>query len=115
MLLTTEGIVLAQFYDRCLKQVELIINKWEADGILLITLVVVAELTLFTEVEQRTDDILLFIVFKAELLVCFLLLFEQTTLDNLVGIGTGKEDTCGETSLNTREVIRLLGIEVAKC
>ena len=105
LLLTTEGVVLAQFNDRCLKQVELIIYEWEADGILLIALVVIAELALITEVEQRADDVLLLVIFKAELLIRIFLLFEQTTLNNLVGIGTCQENTSSETSLNTREVI----------
>ena len=105
LLLATEGIVLAQFNDRCLKQAKLIINEWEADGILLSALVIVTELALVAEVEQRADDILLLVVFKAEQLLRFLILFKQTTLDDLVCIGTGQEDTCGETSLNTREVV----------
>ena len=88
-----------------MKQVELIIHKWEADGILLIALVVIAELALITEVEQRSDDVLLLVIFKAELLIRIFLLFEQTTLNNLVGIGTCQENTSSETSLNTREVI----------
>ena len=59
LLLTTKCIVLTQFNNGCLKQVELVIHKWETTGKLLIVLIIILKLALVTKVEETLDDILL--------------------------------------------------------
>lgn len=63
MLLTAKCIVLTQFNNGCLKQVELVIHKWETTGKLFIILIAVLELALVTKVEEALDDVLLLVVF----------------------------------------------------
>lgn len=63
LLLTTKCIVLTQFNNGCLKQVELVIHKWETTSKLFIILIVVLELALVTKVEEALDDVLLLVVF----------------------------------------------------
>lgn len=63
LLLTTKCIVLTQFNNRYLKQVELIIHEWETTSKLFIILIAVLELALVTKVEETLDDILLLVVF----------------------------------------------------
>lgn len=63
LLLTTKCIVLTEFDDRCLEQVELVIHEWETTGKLFIILIAVLELALVTKVEDTLDDVLLLVVF----------------------------------------------------
>lgn len=63
LLLTAKCIVLTQFDDRCLEQVELVIHKWETTSKLFIILIAVLELALVTKVEEALDDVLLLVVF----------------------------------------------------
>ena len=63
LLLTAKCIVLTQFDDRYLEQVELVIHEWETTSKLFIILIVVLKLALVTKVEETLDDILLLVVF----------------------------------------------------
>jgi len=114
LLFATESIILAQFNDGTLKQVELIVNKRKVHSELSITLIICFELAIITEVEQTLDDILLPFVNQTKSFLWLFIFIQQTFLNHLVSIGTSEVDTSFETTLNTRKVIFLLLFQISE-